>query len=428
MREIKLFDLSFVFMLCMGLLSMPYVASAATFYYVDASVGDDGNGGTAPGAGSAYRTLQKALSVVVEGDTIILAAGTYYPDEGPGQIDNDRDSTFDIPVDNLTIMGAGQALTILSGDLKQDDAPPTELTATAIRTNRSRTVTLSASQSTLQVEDLIELEQDHPTKGTVIDKAIIREIIPDETTLALDDSKSFDTSLPSTRTTATTPEQIRVFSTKRDNAYGVVTIEGLTGVAIQDLTISDGLSSQPPGGPRRRGSAIFLKAATALLDRTTIEENNGIDAAVFYDEGSLTVRNSLCRNNFGVKSCFNARLPSALRPLLDPDRHLILRIEDTIFENNLSFEATILGAYAVVEITGIRSNDSSTTEFRNNRSYDSAPAVLILGGLLHMDGVVVRDNESDTRFGAISIADCCRSRVSEVFWTRAVGGVERARS
>ena len=38
--------------------------------------------------------LQRALSLAVDGDEIWVAAGTYYPDEGQGQVDDDRYSVF----------------------------------------------------------------------------------------------------------------------------------------------------------------------------------------------------------------------------------------------------------------------------------------------------------------------------------------------
>jgi len=42
----------------------------------------------------SFLTLQKALSFAASGNEIWVAAGTYYPDEGPGAVDNDRLSFF----------------------------------------------------------------------------------------------------------------------------------------------------------------------------------------------------------------------------------------------------------------------------------------------------------------------------------------------
>ena len=51
---------------------------------------------------TAFRTLQKALSVAESGSQIWVAKGYYYPDEGPGHANNDCFSSF--------VMKAGVAI------------------------------------------------------------------------------------------------------------------------------------------------------------------------------------------------------------------------------------------------------------------------------------------------------------------------------
>ena len=49
-----------------------------TTYYVDGAVGDDGNAGTAEGAGNAWATIGQALSTVIAGDEVWIKASATY--------------------------------------------------------------------------------------------------------------------------------------------------------------------------------------------------------------------------------------------------------------------------------------------------------------------------------------------------------------
>lgn len=84
---------------------------------------------------NAYTTLQAALASANAGDEIWIAQGVYYPDEGPGQLENARSSTFSL-VEGVSIYGgfAGDEVnlnerdieanaTVFSGDLAQNDGP-----------------------------------------------------------------------------------------------------------------------------------------------------------------------------------------------------------------------------------------------------------------------------------------------------------------
>jgi len=96
--------------------------------YVDASVGAGSGDGT---QASPYGDLQTALANTSSGE-IRVAAGTYYPDDGQGQTDNDRSASFDLK-NGVTIIGGFDASdwnavptpnttpTVLSGDITQDD-------------------------------------------------------------------------------------------------------------------------------------------------------------------------------------------------------------------------------------------------------------------------------------------------------------------
>lgn len=77
----------------------------------------------------AYNSLQDALSQVKGGDTICVAKGTYFPDQGIGITNNNRDVSFAIP-DSVKLLGGFssstgqrdwlQNRTVLSGEIQQD--------------------------------------------------------------------------------------------------------------------------------------------------------------------------------------------------------------------------------------------------------------------------------------------------------------------
>lgn len=56
-------------------------------YYTDNVLGNDANLGTTPGAGNAWKTIEKGLATLVSGDTLMIASGTYPEDSaGSGQL------------------------------------------------------------------------------------------------------------------------------------------------------------------------------------------------------------------------------------------------------------------------------------------------------------------------------------------------------
>ncbi|MEF8811312.1 MAG: right-handed parallel beta-helix repeat-containing protein, partial [Bacteroidales bacterium] len=103
----------------------------AELFYVDSSASGNDNGQS---WADAFNYLQDALEYASEEDTIWIAAGTYYPDEGGGYQDNARDSSFVIP-DSVQVFGGFAGTeehlnerdlsldhTILSGDIDQSNS------------------------------------------------------------------------------------------------------------------------------------------------------------------------------------------------------------------------------------------------------------------------------------------------------------------
>ncbi|MEM9237628.1 MAG: right-handed parallel beta-helix repeat-containing protein [Verrucomicrobiota bacterium] len=107
---------------------------ASTTIYVDATATTGNEDGTS--WADAYLTVQDAIVGLSGPDVEVwIAEGTYYPDEGGGQSDNNRNATFNTP-DGVVLIGGfpddGSATavddsdpaanpTILSGDLDQND-------------------------------------------------------------------------------------------------------------------------------------------------------------------------------------------------------------------------------------------------------------------------------------------------------------------
>lgn len=102
------------------------VTLTADDIYVDATQSGSGSSWS-----DAHAYLQDALAAANSGDTIHVAAGTYYPDDGGGQTEKDRNATFQLK-SGVALYGGyptgGGARdhthhpTILSGDIGSSDA------------------------------------------------------------------------------------------------------------------------------------------------------------------------------------------------------------------------------------------------------------------------------------------------------------------
>ncbi|MFK8013253.1 MAG: beta strand repeat-containing protein, partial [Marinicellaceae bacterium] len=98
--------------------------------HVDANAAQGGDGASWD---RAFNNLQDALAIAGQNSEIWVADGTYYPDEGGGQVDNDRIAAFTL-VDGVSVYGGFNGtetelnqrdpetnITVLSGDITQDD-------------------------------------------------------------------------------------------------------------------------------------------------------------------------------------------------------------------------------------------------------------------------------------------------------------------
>ncbi|NQT24106.1 right-handed parallel beta-helix repeat-containing protein, partial [candidate division KSB1 bacterium] len=128
MPQIVTRPLRIIFLSLIGLCLFPILTQAAVIYVdTDATSGaDDGSSWT-----DAFTKVQDGIGAAVSADAIWVAAGTYYPDEGTGQTNNARTSTFQLKSGVglyggfggtetlLSQRSVGGNLTILSGDQDQ---------------------------------------------------------------------------------------------------------------------------------------------------------------------------------------------------------------------------------------------------------------------------------------------------------------------
>jgi len=118
----------FLISVCLLFFCAKSTDALATDYYVDVSKADDTGSGTTSWT-NAKKYLQSVLDNATSGDTVYVAQGTYYPDEGDGQSDGNKNSTFTIPT-GVEVYGGYPAgggtrdwennTTTLSGDIDKD--------------------------------------------------------------------------------------------------------------------------------------------------------------------------------------------------------------------------------------------------------------------------------------------------------------------
>ena len=115
-----------------ALAAAPAAAQVGTTYYVDA---DATGAGTGTSWTDAFTHLQDAIAPSASGAQIWIAEGVYYPDEGAGQSDNSRWSTFQLHngvnlyggfdpqagIDDWAERDPATYVTVLSGDLAKND-------------------------------------------------------------------------------------------------------------------------------------------------------------------------------------------------------------------------------------------------------------------------------------------------------------------
>jgi len=123
------------------------ISISQTIIYVDANQSNDLGDGTSWSTAKKY--LQSGLALASSGYDIYVAQGTYYPDEGTGQTNNDNTSTFQM-IEGVNIYGGFQTgggtkdpetyITILDGDQDQSGTKNSNDAANVVRGANSATI------------------------------------------------------------------------------------------------------------------------------------------------------------------------------------------------------------------------------------------------------------------------------------------------
>jgi hypothetical protein len=133
-------------------------------------VASSGSGAGGCSWATAYPLLQDAIALSTSGDQIWVASGTYYPDEGATQTNNDRTSTFALK-NGVALYGGftvGNTLlsdrnsnpatngTVLSGDLTQNDNSTVSVSEP---TRADNLLSLPAMMKELLLRSLAQVEE-----------------------------------------------------------------------------------------------------------------------------------------------------------------------------------------------------------------------------------------------------------------------------
>ena len=306
--------------------------TASSVYYVDASAPAGTNDGCS--WATAYLSLQDALAggTLASGDEIRVADGTYYPDEGAGQTNNDRLSTFTL-IDGISVYGGYTGYgapnpelrdldpatnnTILSGDIDgtpADDAnnayhvvsalnitSVTELSGFTIRDGNPQGsdgfgggMYISNSSSNLQVMDVLFTNNTAFSGGGmatfVSNPTLMRVIFVDNTILNYgggfynqDGSPSLiDVTFDNNHTTLPAAPGAGMHSTNSDP--GTYTVAP----TLTNVTFSNNVSEAGGGG------GMFNNVSDAIYTNVTFTGNSAfVRGGALLNEGSAPVFNNV---------------------------------------------------------------------------------------------------------------------------------------
>ena len=169
MNRMRLFSCVWVLAIC-GLSASTLQAATLRVDIDSAATSPDGSDWNPdPTTGKCYKYLQDAIDDAQAGDSILVAQGTYYPDEGDGLTNNDRDLSFIIQA-GLSVQGGYKGVvgydpvpanstaddfdpdvyvTVLSGDIDQNDDDMLGLDQTNRLTNSKSVVIVNGGEASV---------------------------------------------------------------------------------------------------------------------------------------------------------------------------------------------------------------------------------------------------------------------------------------
>ena len=339
----------------------------------------------------AYPTLQDALVLDAHPLQILVAEGTYYPDEGAGQIDNDRASSFHLR-EGTAILGGHPTgggtrnpeihETILSGDLQQNDGADFannadntyhvvrgrntitsatrldgrddhggEMPTAAARTNAVAAFTLTAARRPIH-GCLFSANKANNNSGACHVNAGSDPVFSDCEFIG--NSAGSDGGAMVFNANATPSLLNCHFAQNKAVRGGALRINSTASVTLTNCSFQGNFASSLGGG-------IYNNASSSTLTNCSFQGNNAIDwgGGIFQDGGALTLINGILWNNsegeFEDTSVFSASV--------------------------VSFAATVSYSHCLVANSGGSDSWNSALGTDNGNNIDADPLFLASGDL-----------------------------------------------
>ncbi len=292
-----------------------FANASPSIYYVSPG-GSDSNTGIS--WASAFKTLQKALSQAQIGQQIWVAAGTYYPDEIDSANTDDRFATFSLK-NGVDVYGGFTGLessleqrapqvnlTILSGDLQQDDDPENKayhvvnafgtlssavldgFSITAGAANGSSNNSLGGGIFILNGNPTLHYLMINQNEANYGGGVYCENSSPNLTEITISENKAYTAGGGMYTYNGSSPKLERVTFSGNSAVYG----GGMENDLNSNFTLVN--STFSGNSASDSGGALYIYASSPTLTNITLAENNAPAGSGIYNlEGGITLKNAL---------------------------------------------------------------------------------------------------------------------------------------